>query len=117
MSQLTENTIVIAACQKQFFLDDCDRFKDEYRMDVKQVFENDGICIFVTDCNGDLPWDIETYTKCNPWIYETRYGKKARRTLVDSRNSGLCLAAYIKRSGLVTPEQMKEIEEKIAYII
>ena len=43
--------------------------------------------------------------------------KKARRTLVDSRNSGLCLAAYIKRSGLVTPEQMKEIEEKIAYTI
>ena len=116
MSQITENTIVIHKSQKQDLLEDYKRFGSKYKMELNLVYEDDNICVYITDCNGDLPWDIET-TKCVPWLMETDYGFWKPRIVVrvNGKETRWHLETYLRKSKLLSTEQLRDIMQSIEF--
>ena len=74
MSMITENTIVIKACDEASLMEDYKKYCRDYRMgdSLCKVFANDDIAVFVFDANGDAPWEIEQ-TKADYLALETNY--------------------------------------------
>lgn len=117
MSCITENTIVIKPSDEKQFLKEVKKFEFDYRLsNVKEVFNNKDMIIFVADCNGDLPWEMESDTIV-PLIMETNYGDEDEDSYW-TRKSGIgdvpeTCAELLK--DMVTPEEYEVIEDRIAY--
>ena len=74
MSCITENTIVMKASDEDQFLKEVEQYEGIHRLSgVVKVFKNNDIAVYVFDCNGDSPWEVESDTIA-PIILETNYG-------------------------------------------
>lgn len=87
MSCITENTIVMKNCNIEAFLKAIDVNKNQYGWvnNIKEVFKNEDLTIFVFDCNGE-PIAVEE-EKCF-LVLETNYldGEPLRTQLFDAKS-------------------------------
>ncbi len=57
MSQITENTVIVKPDAETRCLADLNSVS--YVSKIQKAFENKDMVIFIFDCNGDAPWEIE----------------------------------------------------------
>ena len=57
MSQITENTVIVRPEAETRCLEDLNSVN--YVSGIQKSFENKDMVIFIFDCNGDAPWEIE----------------------------------------------------------
>jgi hypothetical protein len=122
MSQITENTLIIKKSDEHNFEKDYDRYEDDYRLNhIQQVFDgrmDDGeeICIYVLDCNGDLPWELESDCLCQPIAMETYYfDDNELWTRLKGSDSDYSLKEYVIKNLTLSDEEMNNLLDKISY--
>ena len=115
MSQITENTIVFKPEAEAIFLRDVETYKGcFYSNSVRKVFENKDFMAYVFDCNGDMPWQINSCKLGRPELIamETSYGDDGEYwTTVEGADTpeGVTLTDWMKTK--LTEEEFKVYSE------
>ncbi len=113
---LTENTIVIEKSLEPRFLEEAEKYANSYhRVDnLRRVYGDDKIVIYVFDADGDTPWEIEKDT-VEYLALETYYldGEEPWSRFKDQNEESKNIAEWLK--GRAPEDQYDDIASKISY--
>lgn len=121
MSMITENTVIVKPEAEDRLLEDLSSVN--YVSGVQKAFENNDMVIYIFDCNGDAPWEIENSDSLkldyqNDLIaIETNYldgdGYWTRTPKGDIKEANL----YMWLKGKVSKSELKLIIKRTEYSI